>query len=596
MENSPKKQNLNTAGIVFESFQKNPQSCFKILVGLYKGNYWRLILSGLFYAVKHLPAWVLPIATANVINVAMAKSADATQVILFNMILMVVLVLQNILTNYIYTQLHTTAIRNVESGLRASLIQKLHALSISFQKDMQTGRLQSKIMRDVEAVQQLSSQVFVSGLNIVVNLIVALGVTLYRSSTVFLFFLITVPVATVIVAFFRKKIKARNSEFRQEMEQTSAKVVEMIELVPITRAHALEEMETERLNRHFYQIAQKGIRLDLLHSHFGALNWASFQIFQLICLAFTGILALGGNIPAGDIVIYQSYFTTVVNAVSSIVTMVPVVTKGMESVSSIGEILNAGEVEDNADKSQVGSVQGAFHFENVHFRYRDSEQTILDGLNLEIKPGETIAFVGESGSGKTTILNLIIGFLRPTQGRICLDGVDMETIDLRSFRRQLAVVPQQTILFEGSIRDNITYGAKNVTEAHLETVLRAANLWDVVQGLPDGLDTRIGEHGDKLSGGQRQRISIARALIRNPKVIVLDEATSALDVVSEKKIQDALATLCKGRTTFIVAHRLSTIRDADRIAVIENGRCVEFGTYEELMAQKGHFYTLKAMQ
>lgn len=176
------------------------------------------------------------------------------------------------------------------------------------------------------------------------------------------------------------------------------------------------------------------------------------------------------------------------------------------------------------------------------------------------------------------------------------NGVDMAELDLRSFRKHLAVVPQNTILFDGSIRDNITYGLESVSQEQLEEVLHAANLWKVIQNLPEGLDTMIGEHGDKLSGGQRQRLSIAHALIRNPKVILLDEATSALDSVSERRIKEALANLSRGRTTFIVAHRLSTIRDADKIAVIEQGRCVEFGTFEELMAQKGTFYEMQALQ
>jgi ATP-binding cassette subfamily B protein len=293
---------------------------------------------------------------------------------------------------------------------------------------------------------------------------------------------------------------------------------------------------------------------------------------------------------------YQTYFTTVVNSVSSIITLIPTIAKGLESVNSIGEILTAGEVENHENKPKIKQVDGNFSLQQICYRYPNSDQTILQDINLEVKQGETVAFVGESGSGKSTILNLLIGFIQPTDGKILLDGHDMSSIDLRSFRQHLAVVPQSTILFSGTILQNITYGMPSVTEEELERVLLAANLWDVIQKLPEGLNTRIGEHGDKLSGGQRQRVSIARALIRNPKVIILDEATSALDSHSEKRIQEALNILCHGRTTFIVAHRLSTIRNADKIAVIENGRCVEFGTYDELMSNRGKFYELKQLQ
>lgn len=217
-------------------------------------------------------------------------------------------------------------------------------------------------------------------------------------------------------------------------------------------------------------------------------------------------------------------------------------------------------------------------------------------MNLKVSKGETIALVGESGAGKSTILNLVIGFNLATGGQVLLDGRDMNKIDLRTYRKQIAVVPQTSILFSGTIRDNIIYGQENVEEEKLDEVIRAANLKDLIDSLPDGLNTMVGEHGGKLSGGQRQRISIARALIRDPKIIVLDEATSALDSISEKLIQEALGNLTLNRTTFIVAHRLSTIRDADRIAVIDDGHCVEYGTFEELMELKGEFYRMKMIQ
>lgn len=217
-------------------------------------------------------------------------------------------------------------------------------------------------------------------------------------------------------------------------------------------------------------------------------------------------------------------------------------------------------------------------------------------MNLKVSKGETIALVGESGAGKSTILNLVIGFNLATGGQVLLDGRDMNKIDLRTYRKQIAVVPQTSILFSGTIRDNIIYGQENVEEEKLDEVIRAANLKDLIDSLPDGLNTMVGEHGGKLSGGQRQRISIARALIRDPKIIVLDEATSALDSISEKLIQEALGNLTSNRTTFIVAHRLSTIRDADRIAVIDDGHCVEYGTFEELMELKGEFYRMKMIQ
>ncbi len=326
------------------------------------------------------------------------------------------------------------------------------------------------------------------------------------------------------------------------------------------------------------------------------MSWAIFQIFQVGCLVFTASLALNHKIRAGDIILYQTYFTSIVTQVSALIMLLPTITKGMESISSIGEVLNEHDVEDNCGKLVLEGLEGRFEFNNVNFAYPNTKERVLEGLTIRVQPGETIAFVGGSGAGKSTIINLLIGFNTPSSGDLTVDGNKITDINLRTYRKHIAVVPQNTILFSGSIRDNITYGLPSVTDEQVNEVIRAANLEELISNLPDGLDTLVGEHGNKLSGGQRQRIAIARAIIRNPKVIIFDEATSALDSVSEKLILDAMDHLTNGRTTFVVAHRLSTIRKADKICVLKNGRCEEFGTYEELMALKGEFFHMKTLQ
>ena len=579
-----------------ECYRKHKGHPLKILIGLYKGNYNKFFLAVLFFFIKHAPVWVLPIVTANIINDITSGSPDTVQNIIIQAIIMVALVVLNVPMNYLYTRYKSLATRYAETGLRKALVRKLQQLSISYHKETQSGRLQSKIMRDVEAVETLSTQMFLSILNIALNIGVALFVTVSKSLIVFLFFLLTTPLAAATMVFFRNIMKKRNTEFRKEMEETSARVMEMVELIPVTRAHALEEEEVTKMSGQLFSVAEKGYKLDVIQALFGSVGWAIFQIFQVVCLGFTGFLALKGTVGPGDITLYQSYFATIVSQVSSLMSLIPVIAKGVESVNSIGEVLLEEDIECNDGKEALDSVEGEFDFTNVRFAYNNTDKPVLHELNLHVDNGQTIALVGESGAGKSTILNLVIGFNFATDGVVTIDGHDMRDIDLRSYRKHLAVVPQTSILFSGTIRDNITYGIDDVDEDTLNKVVDAANLRDLIDSLPNGLDTVVGEHGGKLSGGQRQRVSIARALMRNPKVIVLDEATSALDSISEKLIQEALNNLTKDRTTFIVAHRLSTIKGADRIAVIADGHCVEYGTYDELMELKGEFYQMKSIQ
>lgn len=579
-----------------ECYKKHKGHPMQILLGLYKGNYHKFFLAVIFFFIKHAPVWVLPIVTANIINDITSGSSETYQNIIIQAMIMIVLVALNVPMNYMYTRYKSLATRYAETGLRRALVRKLQQLSISYHKETQSGRLQSKIMRDVEAVETLSTQMFLSILNIALNIAIALIVTINKSLVVFIFFLLTTPIAAATMVFFRNVMKKRNNEFRKEMEETSARVMEMVELIPVTRAHALEEEEVQKMSGQLFAVAEKGYRLDVIQSLFGSVGWAIFQIFQVVCLGFTGFLAIKGTVMPGDITLYQSYFATIVSQVSSLMSLIPTIAKGIESVNSIGEVLLEDDIEQNEGKEIIKDIYGEFDFKDVTFRYNNIDRPVLHNLNLHVDKGETIALVGESGAGKSTILNLVIGFNQVNSGEVLIDGHNMKDIDLRSYRKYLAVVPQTSILFSGTIKDNITYGVDNVDEATLDEIVKAANLTDLINSLPDGLDTMVGEHGGKLSGGQRQRISIARALIRNPKVIVLDEATSALDSISEKLIQEALNNLTKDRTTFIVAHRLSTIKDADKIAVIADGHCVEYGTYDELMNLKGEFYQMKKIQ
>ncbi|MBU3099126.1 MULTISPECIES: ABC transporter ATP-binding protein [Clostridium] len=568
----------------------------KTLAYLYKDNISKLLLSFLFFIIKHLPTWVMPIITANVIDIVSSPARHNLKGLWINLIIASLLIIQNVPSNILYTKYFSQALRCVEAELRSKLVRKLQILSISYHKQLKSGKIQSKVLRDVEAITVLSRQIFNGFVPTILNIVVALTITLTKSFTVAIFFMLSMPVSFFIIKHFRKNIRKTNRDFRKEIEEMSANVAEMVELVPITRAHGLEDVEITRMDKQLEKVRHSGYNLDIITAFLGASGWAIFQVFQVGCLAFTGYLAYKGKITVGDVVLYQSYFSSILNQVSSLINVYPDIVKGFESIESVGEILLSEDIEDNKGKKKLTNVKGDFDFKGVEFNYETSEKPVLKDFNLKVKAGECIAFVGESGAGKTTILNLIIGFNKASKGKLLIDGMDMAEIDLRSYRSNIAVVPQNTILFSGTIRSNITYGLTNICEEEIIKVIESANLTEVIAKLPKGLNTSIGEHGGMLSGGQRQRIAIARALIRNPQIIVLDEATSALDNISELHVQKAMKNLVKDRTTFIVAHRLSTIRDADRIVVMNNGRCVECGTYAELINLKGEFYNLKKLQ
>lgn len=577
-------------------YQKHGKHSVRVLLEFYRGQYHKFLLSTLFFLLKHSPALLSPLLIANVVNGVIEGGEAGSRAIFINVGIWLGLLSIHLPANWIHNQLKSRVIRNTEAGLRAALVRKLQELSIPYHTGSQSGRLQSKIMRDVEAVETLSSQLFVNLLNIVMNLVITLSITAVKNRLILVFFILVAPVAAGAVVAFRAKIHRENRSFRQGMEETSARVMEMVEMVPVARAHALEDKEAARISALLEETANRGYRLDMVQAHFGAVSWVVFQVFQVVCLAVSGFMAMSGLIKVGDVTFYQSSFTTVVNQFSALINLLPILTKGLESVSSIGEVLSSNEIEENEGKEELLSLRGEYAFKQVSFSYPGSSKEVLHGLDFTVKQGETIALVGESGSGKTTILNMLIGFILPSGGQLMLEGKDMKGLNLRTYRRFLSVVPQTPVLFTGTVRENITYGLEHVSEEQIAQAVEAANLSEVVKRLPQGLDTMIEEHGANLSGGQRQRISIARALIRNPQVIILDEATSALDSISESEIQEALERLTKGRTTFIVAHRLSTVRGADRILVIGQGRIREQGSYQELMAKKGEFYQMEQLQ
>ncbi|XHR30167.1 MAG: ABC transporter ATP-binding protein [Chthoniobacteraceae bacterium] len=571
---------------------------WRTVISLYGNNVWKLLFAGILYAIKASPLWIMPVITANVVNLVQHPGEHPFRSLALNGAVVALALVQNIPMHWLYQREISKVARSVEAELRAAIVRKFQLLSISFFKNSRTGALQSKVLRDVEAVDQMSRTLFEGGYGAATAILSSVIITAIRAPKFLLVFLVMVPVACGLRMFLTETLCKGNREFRQEVETMAAQVNGMIEMIPITRAHAAEETEIARATRKLGKVQAAGFRLDLQNAMFGGVTWVAFNIFSMMSVIVGGWAAITGAIPlgAGDVVMVSSFFISISNSVMMIANMIPNITRGFESVRSIGEVLESPDLEQNIGKAAVTCVEGGFRFENVCFTYKGTTRGSLNDFSLEVKPGETLAVVGPSGAGKSTLMNLVLGFDRPSSGRILLDGRNMNDIDLRGYRRALGVVTQETLLFHGTLRDNILYGSRNVSDQAVITALENANALEFVKKLPDGLDTMIGDRGARLSGGQKQRIAIARALIRNPRVLILDEATSALDTASEAVVQAALERLMKGRTTFVVAHRLSTVRNAQRILVLQDGNIAEIGTPEELIERNGLYARLCAMQ
>jgi ATP-binding cassette subfamily B protein len=551
------------------SSKKSPSSWDALLDGRFDSSrpgrtLWKLFAdqrgkvfgSIALFIVKQSPASLMPLAVGMIVD-ALTPLRDGS----FRRVLWIAggylfLLAQNPLLHTVFARMMSGILRRMQFILRSGLVERLQQLAMTFHEEKQSSALQTKILRDVDAIDTLCRYLVLNGLNGLLVIVYVTIIALVRQPVLALYFLLTVPAGIALLKLFDRRFREQYQALRVETEQMSARVGDMLLMLPVTRAHGLEEQEMRSVRSAFHSVRKRGLRVDTVTEMFASSSWFTFMAFQLACLVFSAWLVTRHKISVGDAVMYHTYFGMLIGAVQQALGVFPALAQGREAIRSIGEILEAPQVENYDGKPSAPiPLRGEIVFDHVNFQYPRGREVALRDISLRIAPGETVAFVGESGAGKSTMVNLAIGFRSPTTGRVLLDGQDMQGLDLRTYRRQIGVVPQTTILFNGTLRDNVTYGLDHISDAKLWEILAEANLTEFVRSLPQQLDTPLGENATRLSGGQRQRLAIARALIRDPRVILLDEATSALDTESERLVQNALVRLTPGTSNCGAAGR-----------------------------------------
>ena len=540
---------------------------------------------------------VLPMIVRSITGLASGSAAALTVVYVLKVGgVYVLLRLIDTVANYIMVARGHVMGTYIERDMRHALFEHLQEMGFAYYSNAKVGQIMARITSDLFDVTEFAhhcpEEFLIAAIKITVPFVILLGINPVLTVIIFLM----LPIMLVLARYFNKKMRAAFKESRHQVGEINAQVEDSLLGIRVVKSFANEPMEIDKFDRGNEEFVRIGRRKYRYMAGYNTTTRSFDGVMYIVVVIVGALFIIDGKITAADYMAYLLYISTLLTSIRRVVDYAEQFQRGMTGIERFCEIMDVQpDVNDAPGAKELTGVKGDVTFDHVSFHYNDNDRTVLADINETVKAGDKIALVGPSGGGKTTFCNLIPRFYDVSGGRILIDGQDIAGLTQRSLRENIGMVQQEVYMFSGTIFENIAYGLPGATREQVETAAKQAGADGFIRELPDGYDTYVGERGVKLSGGQKQRISIARVFLKNPPILILDEATSALDNESERLVQESLEKLSKGRTTFTIAHRLTTIRGATSIWVLTQDGIVEKGTHQELMAKKGKYYELYSM-
>ncbi len=552
-----------------------------------------LIFAFLCLALTSLINLVLPLIVRNMINaVIVLKNNEMLDSLAWDLIIIIGLQAAFAVThNYIFGFVG----HRMTTDFRIEFFSHIQSLSLRFFQERRVGEILSRMSNDISVIQNALVSIPVALLRQSITLLGALAIILYLNWKLTGLILLILPPLMIFARVFGRRLKVFSEKLQDQVAQAVVVLEEVMSSIKIVKSFTREPYERNRFQEKIETAFERAVDKLKISAFFGPFILGLTFLVSALLIWYGGYQVMQGATTPGELAAFFLYALIIAGPIGTFVRLYTQIQEARGAIQRVYEILDTEPIVQNPENPvSLENITGSIQFENVSFGYQDTG--VIHDVSFDVLPGQTVALVGPSGAGKSTIIKLLLRFFDPNSGTIRLDGHDIRTLDRKSFLSQIGLVPQETLLFGGTVRENILYGKLDATESELKEAAQKANAHEFITNMEKGNDTIVGEKGTKLSGGERQRISIARAILKDPKILVLDEATSSLDNRSESLIQEALETLMAHRTTFIVAHRLSTIHKADQIIVLDKGCIVETGQHENLMNNKGLYHTLYTMK